>query len=91
MMGNKLRYYWKAQRSLLGLCLLILLAGALIGYVQAERFDALMGQVVHKIAEIGMENRGFSLFSALLINNVSVALLMMATGIVLGIYPVFSL
>lgn len=90
-MREKLKSYWNRQRALLGLCLLVLILGAMIGYVQAERFDALMDQFMQKIEEIGVQNRGFALFSALLINNVSAALLMMFSGIILGIYPVFSL
>lgn len=95
-MLDHLRSIWLVNRQYVYVAGIILLAGALIGYVQADLVDATAKQMLAQIKDIADRIRdsggGVAVtFWAIFFNNVVSALVMLVAGLFFALFPVFGL
>jgi stage II sporulation protein M len=95
-MRSQLRRLWSDNRGYFLTACLLLLGGAVIGYLQADLVESLAKQMMSQIKEIiqRIKDNGGSAaatFWAIFSNNVTSSLMMMALGLFFAFFPVVGL
>jgi stage II sporulation protein M len=91
-----LRLLWAVNKTYVYAAGLLLIAGVLIGYVQADLVDAFAKKMLSQIEEIvdKIKNRGGGVsvtFWAIFLNNLFSAVSMMLMGLIVAVVPIFGL
>jgi stage II sporulation protein M len=95
-MKTQLRHLWLDNKRFFWAAGLLLLGGAVIGFVQAEMVETLAKQMMEEIKEIvqRIKDNGGSVtatFWAIFSNNVISSLMMMALGLFFAFFPIVGL
>jgi stage II sporulation protein M len=95
-MMKHLGWLWSVNKRYFYAAGLLLIAGVLIGYIQADLVDALAKQMLAQIKGIvdKIKDSGGSVpvtFWAIFLNNVTSAVSMMLLGLLFAIFPIFGL
>ncbi|WP_134686823.1 stage II sporulation protein M [Brevibacillus migulae] len=95
-MLEHLRNIWLVNKRYFYIAGVLLLAGAFIGFVQADLVDEMAKRMLKQIEGIAekIKHSGGSVgvtFWTIFLNNVTSALFMMLLGVFFGIFPVFGL
>lgn len=94
-MLGKLKSLWVDNSKYFYIGCILMLAGILIGYVQADKVDAIaremLGQIKEIADKIGSSNNPSTTFRVIFFNNVVSAVLMMVFGILLGFFPIYGM
>lgn len=91
-MLGKLKDIWIDNKTYFYVSCILMLAGAFIGFVQAEKVEQIAVQMLAQIKELvnkmGTDKDALSVFWLIFSNNVTSAILMMVFGIVIAIPPI---
>ncbi|NGQ97225.1 stage II sporulation protein M [Brevibacillus sp. SYP-B805] len=95
-MVKHLALLWSVNRRYFYAAGLLLIAGVLIGYIEADLVDAMAKQMLAQIKGIvdRIKDSGGSIpvtFWAIFLNNVSSAVSMMLLGLLFAVFPIFGL
>ncbi|MGD8192732.1 stage II sporulation protein M [Brevibacillus ginsengisoli] len=90
-----LKNLWLDNRKYFYIGCILMLAGILIGIVQADKVDAIaremLGQIKQIADKIGSSNNSLTAFRMIFINNVLTAFCMMIFGVLFAIFPVYGI
>ena len=83
--------YWKRHRAYLAASTVILVLAMVLGYAFSQTVQGFTAAVMQELGtSVGFETRGWDLFLRLLANNLTSAVVIVATGLLFGVYPVLA-
>lgn len=91
----KLKRLWTDNSKYFYIGCILMLAGILIGFIQADKVDAVAREMLSQIKEIadkiGTSNNSSTAFRLIFVNNVLSSVLMMVLGIFFAIFPIYGM
>ena len=94
-MLGKLKSLWVDNRKYFYIGCVLMLSGILIGFVQADKVDAvareMLGQIKEIADKIGSSNNASTAFRVIFLNNVVSAVLMIVFGVLFAVFPIYGM